>query len=505
MTDLLELHKYVSTTTSAMGWQLYQTLENILETTTITPELQSLLKAERIVSLGVNGKNYTVTNATGSTVLGNAGVNTLIGSTASDQLYGFAGDDTLTAVGNGDLLDGGDGDDVLTSNSTLMGVGTTYIGGKGNDTMTGAYASDSYIFNLGDGQDTISDYSAGVANTDTLSFGAGIAPADVTPVRSGLDLIFKLAGSTDQITVKNWFSEAKQYYQIEQVKFADNTIWTNSQINAKLNVQTEIASAETINRLTGSQSMISGLADNDILNGANNSSRIDGSVGDNTMAGQVGSDTYIVGSVNDVIIEKAFQGIDSVESTVSHTLSANVENMLLTGAAATNATGNAANDLLVGSSATNVLPAGSGDDCLDGKAGADTLIGGVGNATYVLGEGYGAVQIIENGTTSGNTDVAIFGPDIVSNQLLFAQTGNDQKVSVIGTTDKISITNWYLGSQSHVEQFKSSDGKTLLDSRVQSLVDAMAAFSPPVAGQITLTTSYTTSPLNPVIAASWQE
>ncbi|MDB5814535.1 MAG: hypothetical protein JWN23_1652, partial [Rhodocyclales bacterium] len=54
----------------------------------------------------------------------------------------------------------------------------------------------------------------------------------------------------------------------------------------------------------------------------------------------------------------------------------------------------------------------------------------------------------------------------------------------------------------HVEQFKSGDGMTLLDSQVANLVSAMAAFAPPSAGQTTLPASYQTA-LNPVIAANW--
>ena len=88
-------------------------------------------------------------------------------------------------------------------------------------------------------------------------------------------------------------------------------------------------------------------------------------------------------------------------------------------------------------------------------------------------------------------------------QLWFRHVGNNLEVSIIGTSDKATLTNWYLGSQYHVEQFKTSDGKTLLDSKINALVDAMAAFSPPAAGQTTLPTAYQTA-LNPVIAANWQ-
>ncbi|MBK7003305.1 MAG: hypothetical protein IPH35_26375 [Rhodoferax sp.] len=71
------------------------------------------------------------------------------------------------------------------------------------------------------------------------------------------------------------------------------------------------------------------------------------------------------------------------------------------------------------------------------------------------------------------------------------------------TSDKLTMGNWYLGNQYHVEQFKTSNGKTLLDSQVQNLVNATAAFSPPAAGQTSLPAAYA-SALNPVLAANWQ-
>jgi Ca2+-binding RTX toxin-like protein len=143
-----------------------------------------------------------------------------------------------------------------------------------------------------------------------------------------------------------------------------------------------------------------------------------------------------------------------------------------------------------------------GSDTLDGGAGNDTLMGGYGNDTYLLNKGSGADTIVENDATGGNTDVAQFGVNIASNQLWFRQVANNLEVSVIGTSDKFTLNNWYLGNQYHVEQFKTADGKMITDSQVQNLVQAMAAFSPPTAGQTTLPSAYQTA-LNPVIAANW--
>jgi len=164
--------------------------------------------------------------------------------------------------------------------------------------------------------------------------------------------------------------------------------------------------------------------------------------------------------------------------------------------------GEAGRDRLDGGAGNDTLHGEAGSDRLDGGAGNDALNGGTGNDTYVFGRGSGADLVTENDATAGNTDVASFGTGISSEQLWFAKSGNDLQVSIIGTTDTLTVSNWYLGSQYHVEQFKTADGKLLLDSQVQNLVNAMAAFAPPAAGQSNLGGS-TASALAPVLAANW--
>ncbi|MRR58516.1 MAG: tandem-95 repeat protein [Deltaproteobacteria bacterium] len=162
----------------------------------------------------------------------------------------------------------------------------------------------------------------------------------------------------------------------------------------------------------------------------------------------------------------------------------------------------AGNDQLLGGTGNDTLDGGAGNDILDGGSGADILKGGTGNDTYTLGRGYGRDTIVENDTTSGNTDIAQFSSGIAADQLWFQHVGNNLDVSIIGTNDKFSIQNWYSGSRYHVEQFKTSDGKVLLDTQVDALVSAMASFTAPAAGQTTLPQNYQTS-LAPVIAANW--
>src|SRR4030095_265564 len=100
---------------------------------------------------------------------------------------------------------------------------------------------------------------------------------------------------------------------------------------------------------------------------------LDGRAGADTMTGGVGNDTYLVDNAGDVVTELAGEGTDTVQSSITYTLGANVENLTLTGNNPINGTGNALVNTLRGNGANNIL---------DGQAGADTIIGGAGNDTY---------------------------------------------------------------------------------------------------------------------------
>jgi Ca2+-binding RTX toxin-like protein len=239
------------------------------------------------------------------------------------------------------------------------------------------------------------------------------------------------------------------------------------------------------------------------LRGNAAANRLDGGAGADVLVGGAGNDIYIVDNVGDFVSESTNGGTDTVQSSVTYTLIAEVENLLLTGTTAINGTGNASANVITGNSAVNTLSGAAGNDTLDGAEGADILIGGTGSDTYLMGRGYEFDTVQENDATAGNTDVMQFLSGIVMDQLWFSKVSNNLEVSIIGTSDKATLTNWYLGNQYHVEQFKTSDGKVLLDSQVQNLVNAMSAFAPPSAGQTTLPANYATS-LNPVFAANWQ-
>ena len=93
------------------------------------------------------------------------------------------------------------------------------------------------------------------------------------------------------------------------------------------------------------------------------------------LAGGAGDDTYIVDHAGDAVTEAADQGTDTVQSSVTYTLTANVENLTLTGGDSINGFGNDLANTIIGNSAANTL---------DGGIGADTMTGGDGNDTYVV-------------------------------------------------------------------------------------------------------------------------
>lgn len=96
-----------------------------------------------------------------------------------------------------------------------------------------------------------------------------------------------------------------------------------------------------------------------------------------------------------------------------------------------------------------------------------------------------------------------FGQEVAADQLCFTRSSNDLKVSIIGTSDSITIEDWYSGANYQVEEFRAADGSMLLQGQVHQLVDAMAAFAPPASGQLTLQPELQDA-LAPVIASSWQ-
>lgn len=175
---------------------------------------------------------------------------------------------------------------------------------------------------------------------------------------------------------------------------------------------------DTVSGGSGDDRLFGGAGD-DLLDGGDGHDVLDGGAGRDVMSGGRGHDTYIVESTRDVVREARGEGIDMVRSSVSYTLGANVETLVLEGGArkgignglantlhttdkggslygrgghdklhggqgADRLFGESGNDQLEGSGGRDRLEGGDGDDVLNGDAGADVLIGGAGHDTFVF-------------------------------------------------------------------------------------------------------------------------
>lgn len=133
----------------------------------------------------------------------------------------------------------------------------------------------------------------------------------------------------------------------------------------------------------GSDKLVAGIG-NDYL---------DGGVGADRLSGEQGDDTYLVDNKKDIVVENSDGGCDTVESSISYALPADVENLNLLGERKINGAGNACDNRISGNAADNWLTGmygsdslfgGAGNDRLNGGAGEDCLDGGIGDDTYYL-------------------------------------------------------------------------------------------------------------------------
>lgn len=212
-------------------------------------------------------------------------------------LTGFAADETITGATGNDVLSGAGGNDVL-------------VGLAGNDTLDG-----------GEGDDTL----FGGEGDDALTGGAGTDTASYSDAAAGVTVNLGLAGAQATGAGSDTLSE--------------------------------------IENLTGSafDDVLTGNAGANLILGGVGDDRLDGGAGADGLTGGAGDDIYVVDNAGDVVTELGSEGTDTVRSSVSFTLGANLETLELVGSAR-NGTGNALDNLIVANDARNVLDGGAGID-----------------------------------------------------------------------------------------------------------------------------------------------
>lgn len=454
------------------------------------------------VTLGGLGNDILNGSANGDIFFGFTGDDVINGNDGDDIIYGGDGNDIINGGKGVDVLHGGAGDDTLTTE--LYSWNNVFDGGVGNDMIVGSYAKDTYLFNLGDGQDTIEDqdYWDDFTNHgdwdpnfwDELHFGTDIAVSDITVIRNGNNLILRHSNGEDSVSIQNWFTY--KAYRIERIMFADGTVWTPADLAKLTLTATGSDTNDTLNGWIGNDRLL-GLAGDDILLGAEGNDILQGGSGHDTLHGGIGNDLLEGGEGNDILNGNA--GDDVLD-------------------------GGDGNDVLNGNEGADILRGGAGDDTLttdwlswnntfEGGGGKDKIVGSYAKDTYVFNRGDGQDTIEDCDYWNDFTnhaewdpnfrDELHFGNGVNSDQLWFSRNGNDLKISVIGSADQITVTSWYVGNAYQIEVLKSGDGKALLSSQVQNLVNAMASFNPPSSGQLTLPQNYKEA-LQVPLASSWE-
>ncbi|MEC8033408.1 MAG: calcium-binding protein [Pseudomonadota bacterium] len=322
-------------------------------------------------------ENLTLIGASDIDGVGNAMANDIRGNAGGNFLYGDAGDDHLYGYAGVDLLDGGEGADRME-------------GGQGNDRFVVDNASDQVVERAGEGFDTVD-------TSINYTLGANVEALRLMGIQGAVDA----RGNAGN----NWL----------------NAVWVN------------VAPA------AGTQISLYGEGGNDDLQGSRYGDLLDGGAGIDRMTGGNGNDRYVVDNAGDVVIEQAGQGFDTVDTSVSYTLGANVEALRLMGVTgAVDAHGNAGNNWL-NAVWVNVAPAagtqirlygeGGNDDLqgsrygdlLNGGTGADRMTGGLGNDSYVV-DNAGDIVVEQAGA----------GYDVVTSSIGYALGDNVEALRLVG-------------------------------------------------------------------------
>lgn len=277
---------------------------------------------------GREGNDYVTGTNSDDTLMGDAGNDTIMGKGGNDMIFGGAGDDNLNgSEGDSNKLYGGAGDDEINGSGLI-------VGGAGDDQINSQFGDDTYIYNRGDGNDTISDFGG----VDTVRFGASIVPSDVTAryesrpygaPGNDYDLVLDIKGS-GSIRIKDYYGSSDWTgrnrpvpgHRVERFVFADGTVWDEQAIRTMTHNLQGTADDDSIDAFDDDGITVHSGAGNDTVRGARQDANVlygddgdDSLIGgekDDMLAGGQGNDVIYGAAGNDTYTFKRGDGVDTI-------------------------------------------------------------------------------------------------------------------------------------------------------------------------------------------------
>ncbi len=334
-----------------------------------------------------SNSNETLNGLGGNDTLKGFGGNDILkGGTGADEMYGGAGDDTYYVGDIGDIVSESDaGSDTGGVDRVISSIGYTL----------GDYVENLYLTGTGSINGTGNDIDNAINGNAGVNILSGLGGADTLNGMAGADTMYGGAGN-DVYNVDNVGDVVSE----ETVAGVDDggTDLVNSIVSYTLGAFVEQLKLKGNSNINGTGNSLANL-----IIGNNGNNTLNGMSGADTMYGGLGDDTYVIDESGDRIKEMEDQGIDTVISSISTTLAANIENLTLTTSGDLKGNGN---------SLANTIRGNIGNNTLNGMAGADTMYGGAGNDLYYVDD-FGDIASEQSvaGVDDGGTDKVMAGVD----------------------------------------------------------------------------------------------